>query len=359
MGKNVNSIEEAAFEDCPRLASVTLPESVNGIGGYAFRDCTGLKTISIGNNVRSIGDYAFDGCIALTNTTLPNGLASIGECAFRGCTRLTSISLPNALTYIGLMAFHSCSGLTNATIGISVTSIGDYAFSECSGLTSITLPNMLNRVGFMTFRGCTGLTNITVASLNPFYCDMDGVLFSKNQDALIQYPSGKAGGYDIPACVTNIGNGAFANCAYLTSVTVPASVITIGDYAFSGCTSLVSAYFRGNAPKYVSAYAFESSKATINYIFGTAGWDLALGGQTTQVWETQVLPGGISFGAKDNLFGFNFTGAGENFIIEACKDLANPIWSPVGTNTLKGGTSHFNEVMRTDIPCRFYRLRSQ
>ena len=40
--------------------------------------------------------------------------------------------------------------------------------------------------------------------------------------------------------VTSIGNLAFANCEYLTSVTIPASVTNIGDYAFNNCSSLTS-----------------------------------------------------------------------------------------------------------------------
>ena len=35
--------------------------------------------------------------------------------------------------------------------------------------------------------------------------------------------------------VTRIGNRAFENCTYLTSVTIPNSVTKICDYAFSGC----------------------------------------------------------------------------------------------------------------------------
>ena len=40
--------------------------------------------------------------------------------------------------------------------------------------------------------------------------------------------------------VTSIGNGAFALCSGLTSVTIPNSVTSIGDYAFSECSSLTS-----------------------------------------------------------------------------------------------------------------------
>jgi len=40
--------------------------------------------------------------------------------------------------------------------------------------------------------------------------------------------------------VTAIGNDAFYNCDFLTSITIPDSVTSIGEYAFSRCTSLTS-----------------------------------------------------------------------------------------------------------------------
>ncbi len=44
-------------------------------------------------------------------------------------------------------------------------------------------------------------------------------------------------------------------------------------------------------------------------------------------------------------------------VVDACDTLANPIWSPVATNTLTDGTSYFSDPYWTNYPSRFYRFR--
>jgi hypothetical protein len=73
----------------------------------------------------------------------------------------------------------------------------------------------------------------------------------------------------------------------------------------------------------------------------------------------QVQTSDGSFGVRTNRFGFNITGtSGLVIVVEACTNLAHPIWSPVGTNTLTGGSSYFSDPKWTNYPGRFYRLRS-
>jgi hypothetical protein len=45
-------------------------------------------------------------------------------------------------------------------------------------------------------------------------------------------------------------------------------------------------------------------------------------------------------------------------VVEACTDLAHPIWSPLQTNTLAGSSSYFSDPQWTNYPARLYRLRS-
>jgi hypothetical protein len=84
-----------------------------------------------------------------------------------------------------------------------------------------------------------------------------------------------------------------------------------------------------------------------------------LGGRPTALWQPLVRTSDASFGVRTNQFGFNITWAsGMVIVVEACADLANPIWSPVGTNTLTGGWFYFSDPQWTNYTRRFYRVRS-
>ena len=64
---------------------------------------------------------------------------------------------------------------------------------------------------------------------------IDGVLFDKNQTALIQYPTGKQGAYTIPNRVKSIGDEAFYGCDELVDVYCYATTppVTKGEDTFS------------------------------------------------------------------------------------------------------------------------------
>jgi hypothetical protein len=99
--------------------------------------------------------------------------------------------------------------------------------------------------------------------------------------------------------------------------------------------------------------------ATVYYLLGTTGWGPTLGGRPTVLWNPQVPTSDASFGVRTNGFGFTITGSSNLVIVvEVCVNLAHPIWSPVGTNTLTGGSSYFSDPKWTNYPGRFYRLRS-
>ncbi|MBQ3093616.1 MAG: leucine-rich repeat domain-containing protein, partial [Clostridia bacterium] len=158
----------------------------------------------------------------------------------------THLTVPSKLggypvVSIGDYAFGFCESLESVTIPDSVTTIADYAFSFCSSLTSVTLGNGVKTMGEGVFCFCDSLTAIKVNGDNAAYCDINGVLFTKNKKTLIQYPVGKtASSYTIPDNVTTIGGMAFSGCLSLASVIIGSGVTTIEESAFALCESLTS-----------------------------------------------------------------------------------------------------------------------
>lgn len=215
--------------------------SVTALGDYAFADCNSLVSVTTPNSLKSIGSGTFGNCIALTNVSIGNSVTVIGNQAFMGCLSLESVTIPDSVTEIGDGTFSACTSLKAVTIPDSVTKIGSYAFEYCGSLEWISIPASVESLGKCLFENCPSLVQISVAQDNPYYCSVDGVLFSKDCSTLLSYPCSKDGNiYFIPSSVTTIAESAFWGCGALTSVTIPDSVTNIESDAFNNCVSLTS-----------------------------------------------------------------------------------------------------------------------
>ncbi len=253
-GHSVTSIGGLGFFDCNSLTSITIPDSVTAIGDRAFSFCFSLTSITIPDSVTSIGANPFDLCSALTKIVVSPDhptLATIDGVLFEKPTKTlisypsafaaTSYTIPQGIMAIGDSAFSFCSKLTSITIPNSVTSIGDSAFSNCGSLTAITIPNSVTSIGTNPFVSCDKLTSIIVSVDHPTLAAIDGVLLEKNTKTLICYPcASEVNSYAIPQGIKVIGDTAFSNCRFLTSVTIPDSITSIGDRAFYHCSNLTS-----------------------------------------------------------------------------------------------------------------------
>ena len=407
----VTTIEDQAFQFCSSLTTVVIGGSVANIGSWAFFNCPNLGAVYFRGNAPSLGSSVFDYDNQATIFYLPgtigwgpafggrptalwrlpyplilNDSPSFGvesnrfgfiiswvtnlSVVVEACTNLgknavwvpvQTNSLPNGWFHFGdpqwtnyparfyrirsgppsiescftcttnngtiTITGYTCSGgavsIPSTISGIPVTSIGSRAFVWNSKMTSVTIPDSVTSIADYAFALCTSLTNVTIGN---------GVM--------------------------SIGVYSFEACSSLTSITIPSSVTSIAGRAFSECSSLSSVYFKGNAPGLGYA-AFQDYNTTLYYLPGTTGWGPTFGGISTALWKPQVQVSDGSFGVRTNRFGFNINWAsGMVIVVEACTNLAHPVWSPLQTNTLSGDSSYFSDPQWTNYPARFYRLRS-
>ena len=216
---------------------VKIPDSVTSIGEYVFFEKKHIEEVIIPDSVTSIGEYAFCDCINLESVTVPDSVTYIGDKAFNDTPWLKNN--PDEMVIAGkVLLKYNKKDEKKVKIPNSVTCIADHAFEYCR-FKSITIPNSVTDMTGRAFSSCRSLSNINVNKNNTALCDVDGVLFSKEKDVLIRYPSAKAEtAYTIPDSVTSIGCCAFYDCENLESVTIPDSVTNIGDAAFYGCGNL-------------------------------------------------------------------------------------------------------------------------
>ncbi|MBQ8836362.1 MAG: leucine-rich repeat protein [Clostridia bacterium] len=79
--------------------------------------------------------------------------------------------------------------------------------------------------------------NLYVASDNPDFRAVDGIIFTKDEKTLVAFPAGRKGDCIIPDGTEIIGKGAFEGCT-IQSVYIPDSVTLICDGAFEECMNL-------------------------------------------------------------------------------------------------------------------------
>jgi len=223
--------------------------------------------------------------------TILDGVATIAEHAFDFCN-LTEVRIPNSVTIIGNSVFYSCIKLTEITIPKSVLSIGDLAFECCYSLKKVYfLGDVPTEMGSNVFadthdrfkiyygKDASGWTTPKWKAHDDEVYNTVGLNRNQSGDLIVPKPTIKASGkcgpnltwtlnsnglltisgtgemwdqYEmtdtwdkdaierivIKEGVTSIGNGVFAECHSLVSVTLPNSLTTIDNYAFFYCNYL-------------------------------------------------------------------------------------------------------------------------
>jgi|GEM_PF-6268310 len=258
---DVTEIGANAFRRCHDLTGITIEgDKLETINGGAFYYCYNLTTITIPKSVTHIDSDFASNCYALESIIVESGSTSFRNHDNDGVLYTTSTHItPNRLVKYP-------AGRTESTYTIPafVVELLYRSFQGSLNLPSITIPNTVRTILNSALEGAF-FQSIEVESGHDRFVEIDGVLFNVDRTRLIQYPAGKEmpdGVYNVPATVTSIGQGSFAEnslreihfpvpntiigiptmafrlSTFLETVTGLDNVITIWNQAFDECHSL-------------------------------------------------------------------------------------------------------------------------
>lgn len=238
----IKTIGSSAFEDQQISDSLILPQGIKGIGHYAFRGCTGLRHITLPDSLEFFGTMTFAECTNLQEIFLPEKVEGISGDVFADCPNLRRIIVAKGNeTYDSR---DSCNaiietdkdclvvGCRSTTIVEGIKSIDSQAFFG-SSITGIHIPASVTQIGEEAFSDCRFCTSIEVAPGNPVYNSREGC------NAIIETATGTlvqgCGKTTFPSGVKKIGNYAFCGMTMPTNYVIPEGITSIGEHAFTGC----------------------------------------------------------------------------------------------------------------------------
>ena len=273
---SATNIGDSAFYGCLSLKRITIGSGILGIGDSAFSECIELAKISIPESVGKLGNRAFAGCYSLVEIIFEGNAPEIGNCVFgdsdevcdMDCTAYVhrgstgwGVDIPGRWQGINIeyiekepimwtVVFNpngGCVGITSMQVE-DWTAIGEMPVPVREGFTFIGWFD--SEVG----GGCVNTTTIfhgnatlyahwePVSGGNPGEGDdpayyMFEWVVSNNEVTITKY-IGTNSVVNIPSTIEGypvvaIGECAFAECAFLSEVTMPDSLRIIGTEAFA------------------------------------------------------------------------------------------------------------------------------
>lgn len=353
LSKNIKSIGAYAFSDTKGLADFTFPgqvkfleegmfsssavnrviveEGVESIGAGGFRFCSNLSTVELPKTLFSIGDEAFMYCEKLSRLKIPGSVAFIGEDAFTdtpvtlevfagsygeeyakktgvpyevqpdswggtleiedpkqqddfytpelieyevnkeeikitwiqtekkkftipatiegypvrvlgrdgasneglfaGNMYCKELVIPEGVEKINDYCFSQDYILQKVNLPKSLKSIGAHAFATCY-VTGLQLPATLTEIGEGAFESMYALSKLTIDKKNPVYTYQNGMLIDTRNQQLVSFPMmSKKGSLKVPDSIRSIAPYAFSG-SRLTDIKLPDGLEEIGAYAF-------------------------------------------------------------------------------------------------------------------------------
>ena len=234
LAKNLTTINlPASIQDLPTSAEAngfTSAANLTAIkvdaGNANFKDEDGVVLTKDGKTLvaypfakRGVTDHNYDGPSVTMHPgevyTIPNSVETIAKGAFAQVQHITAVKLNN-VKKISAGAFYSVRNLRNVELGASVETIEDGAIT-----------------------GSPDFTRFAVDSNNPNYtADAEGIIYTKNKEELVLYPSGRAGEYSTLPTTKKIRKRAFYYAQKVTKVNFNSALENIDNDAFQVTTAL-------------------------------------------------------------------------------------------------------------------------
>lgn len=266
--EEVTIIDDEVFYNREELKEVIFPKKLRKVGKRAFYHCLGLQNIQLGDSLIDIGEEAFWGA-SVKELSIPQSVHFLGQSCFACCNNLTELVIhspefiagekvfyrcinlrkvifPNGLTELHNGMFRGCTELDNLILPQGLHVIRSNSVSYIMGLKRINIPESVCIIEENAFSNSFGLAEIYVDENNRNFYDKQGVLFSKENNTLIQFPADKKiTEYNVTNGITAICNFAFMDAEHLEKITIGKDVQTIGKSAFERCPNLKEVVITG------------------------------------------------------------------------------------------------------------------
>ncbi len=187
----------------------------------------------------------------------------------------SEITVPDPVTISGIEYTFSKFGWANVTAidpelefvtipaeveGFPVTSIDENAFAENSAAKALILSKNYRSFFPEMSKNCPKLANVYIAEENPYFKDIDGVVYTADGKCLAYYPPAHGSSYTIPDGVETVHGfsysgieevifpesvktiGGFDHCNGLTQAIIPEGVQYLRYQAFLGCENIEEVY---------------------------------------------------------------------------------------------------------------------
>ena len=139
-------IGKSPFCENENIKKIVVSDGITAIGSSVFENCSRLAEISLPTSLESIGERAFfmkSGPEGLEQIIIPSSVHEIGEKAFVG-NNVSEVLLPKSLKDLGEYLFMECSRLKK--VRVECETIPAFCFVKCSDLSELTLSSNVKKI---------------------------------------------------------------------------------------------------------------------------------------------------------------------------------------------------------------------